>query len=561
MDIPLRIKYDPKGGKQAETAFSRLAQSSLATKVAIGALTAGLVQLGRASVSAALADSKAQAKLDQVLANAGYAQLTEQVNQYIDRTQKAIGITEDELRPAFITLFNTLQDVSAAQSFLTGAMDVAAGTGKDLQTVVDALVKGFNGQRRGLVALQLGLTKTQLETMSLADITDYAFKKFAGSAEAAADSVGGRADRLKISFDEFKESIGQSLINAFTDLDSQGGRSLENLQRDIETIANAIDTVISGTAKAIGFFEGLGRAVTMAFDPKTYTMGRQEYLDALAGRNSNTAGMPSEPPGAALIRIKRENEARTKAAIEAEKRLATQKAKTDKAAQTQQLARERAQKAAEARARAEAAADKAKQAALDELSMKFDIERINIVAAAQKTKDAEAQERLRALLILNTASYNAELVSIEEVMAALGKLGQYKQAQWMEEQRIIAENRRLQQQALAEHAQAIRDLTQEYIRMGNAAAAAASRGDLMKVAQQQATTAQAAYNQNNELFAGIEARFPGILQPGYTYGGTQAAPVNVQVQIGNQTIKDVVVSTVNEATRDGWKFLDGEWYR
>ena len=572
MDIPVRVKWDPKGANQVEGFFERLAKSGIAAKLTITALSAAVAKFAKDSAAAAMADQKLVEQLNRQLITTGWASYTDAITKFLDKAERVNGVIKP-LEPEFLKLFNATDNVAAAQELLNIAFDVAAGTGSDLQTVIGALSAAYTGNRKGLTSLNTGIDKTTLTTAKLETVIKQLANRFKGDAAASSGTYQASIDRLQVSFQKAQETIGYGMMDAFELLNQSGTNAFDSLGRQMDTFARKTADMTVGVASIFSTFREQGKALPGVLNniwAGISNLPFVRFLNVFAKYLELRGQLAQMATAAQQAETDRENRRATSQtatnfdvvnALEAARKADALKAAQEKKSAKEKAARDRATAAAEARRRAEAAADKAKQAALDELSMKFDIERINIVAAAQKTKDAEAQERLRALLILNTASYNAELVSIEEVMAALGKLGQYKQQQWMEEQRIIAENRRLQQQALAEHAQAIRDLTQEYIRMGNAAAAAASRGDLMKVAQQQATTAQAAYNQNNELFAGIEARFPGILQPGYTYGGTQAAPVNVQVQIGNQTIKDVVVSTVNEAARDGWKFLDGEWYR
>ena len=88
------------------------------------------------------------------------------------------------------------------------ALDVAAGTGKDLETVANALGKAYGGNLASLQRLGLGLDQNIIKAKD----TDKAFKiladTFRGQSSAAADSLQGKMDRIKIAFDETKEELG-----------------------------------------------------------------------------------------------------------------------------------------------------------------------------------------------------------------------------------------------------------------------------------------------------------------------------------------------------------------
>ena len=68
------------------------------------------------------------------------------VEQYIARTETAAAVSDTELRPAFANLVRATGDVTKAQELMTVALDVAAGTGKDLETVTEALQEAFQGE-------------------------------------------------------------------------------------------------------------------------------------------------------------------------------------------------------------------------------------------------------------------------------------------------------------------------------------------------------------------------------------------------------------------------------
>ena len=143
--------YNDKGSKKAlkdlaklETSFvnagKKMAKAFGVAAVAAGALA---VKLGKDGVEAAIADQKSQALLANALRNTtGANELAiASVEDYISAQQRAVAVTDDELRPSLATLLNATKDVAQAQSLQNLALDIAAGTQKDLQTVSLALAK------------------------------------------------------------------------------------------------------------------------------------------------------------------------------------------------------------------------------------------------------------------------------------------------------------------------------------------------------------------------------------------------------------------------------------
>ena len=126
----------------------------------------------------------------------------------------ATGVADDELRPAFASLVRVTQDVTTANEGLQLAMDISAGTGKDLASVSDALAKAYGGNYKAL-----GLLSPELKAMiksgaSLDEIMAALSKTFGGQAATAAGTAQGQFKRLNVALDEAKESIGMALLPA-----------------------------------------------------------------------------------------------------------------------------------------------------------------------------------------------------------------------------------------------------------------------------------------------------------------------------------------------------------
>jgi hypothetical protein len=104
--------------------------------------------------------------------------------------------------------------------------------------------------------LGTGLTKADLATGNFALIQDKLTKLFAGQAAAAAETYAGKINRLKVAFDNMKESVGFGLVSAFENLSGPQG-SIAKTTTMIENLGYAISAEISGIGMAFAFAAGV----------------------------------------------------------------------------------------------------------------------------------------------------------------------------------------------------------------------------------------------------------------------------------------------------------------
>ena len=191
-------------GKKAAAAFA----------IAAAAAVAYAGKLAIDGVKSAIEDEQAQLRLANALRTAtgatdGQIQATE---DYISQTALAVGIADDDLRPAFQRLAVSTKSTTEAQKLLTLAIDVSKGSGKDLEGVVNALGKAQDGNTTSLGRLGLGLSKAELSTLSFTEIQTKLSDLYGGAAATNAETFQGRIDRLKVGFDEAKETVGAALL-------------------------------------------------------------------------------------------------------------------------------------------------------------------------------------------------------------------------------------------------------------------------------------------------------------------------------------------------------------
>lgn len=247
-----------KFGKVAGAAFA-------AAGVAAAAYAGKLLVDG---VKAAIEDEAAQAKLAGTLVNVTGA--TEKqiaaVESQITKTSLLTGVTDDELRPSFERLVRATGDSDSALKLQSLALDVAAGSGKSLEAVTNAMAKAQEGNAASLAKLGIGLSAAELKTMSMEEITAKLAETFGGQAAEKADTFAGKMDRLQVAFNEGKETVGSFVLDAITPMVSGFVNSviptIQKLAEELgpkltpvfETLTNYIKDFVIPTFQAIWAF-------------------------------------------------------------------------------------------------------------------------------------------------------------------------------------------------------------------------------------------------------------------------------------------------------------------
>ena len=221
-------QYSDKGSKAAARDIKKLGASfdKFAGKVgkafAIGAAAVGAfaVKIGIDSVKAALADEKSQALLANSLKNTTGAtdEAIAATEAWIDQTQRAYGVVDDDLRPALSKLAAMTGSVTNAQKLLGLAIDVSAGGGVDLNAATNAVTKALQGNYKALKNLGVPITDAMVKSKDLNAVLQLTAKTFGGAASTRANTFEFRMKRLGIAFDEAKESLGKALMPALEGL-------------------------------------------------------------------------------------------------------------------------------------------------------------------------------------------------------------------------------------------------------------------------------------------------------------------------------------------------------
>jgi hypothetical protein len=219
--IPIISEFDGAGISKAIAQFKQLETNGQKAQFAIkkAAVPAGLALAGLAvalgdAAKGAIEDDAAQQKLALTLRNTTGA-TDEQITaseDWISTQGRLLGISDDKLRPALARLATQTHDVQKAQELASLAMDISAGTGKDLSTVTEALAKAAGGSTTALAKLSPELKQMAKDGASADEMMAVLSGTFMDQASVAANTAEGQFKRLSVGLAETKETIGAALL-------------------------------------------------------------------------------------------------------------------------------------------------------------------------------------------------------------------------------------------------------------------------------------------------------------------------------------------------------------
>ena len=285
IDIVIQGDYNDRDIKRAQrdldllgnqsgmtgAAFTKMAGFAAGMGAAVGTAAIQAIQAGAQmaitfgvdGVKAFLDDEAAAARLAKTMENLGLAQATSAVEANIDALQRQTGVADDLLRPAFDRLVRSVGNVDEANKLLALSLDVAGGTGRSLDSVVQALGKAFDGNTGGLSRLGAGLDKATLKTGDMDVITKELADTFGGQAAVKAGTFQGQIDRVSVAFGELQESFGKAFIEGVVSNFSEGtdagdalSQTLNDLTPAVQDLARELGNLASSTPKAFEFAKG-----------------------------------------------------------------------------------------------------------------------------------------------------------------------------------------------------------------------------------------------------------------------------------------------------------------
>jgi hypothetical protein len=215
-------QYTDKGSKAARRDIMKLGKdfdkfAGKATKafgLAAAASAAFAVKIGVDAVKGAMEDQKQQIALATALRNTTGAtnEAIAATVTYLDKLELLVGVDNNQLIPSLQILTQATKDVTQAQALQSLALDISAGTTKDLASVSLALAKAIGGNVGALTRLGVPLDADAVKAKDLNAILKSLGETFAGQAEQRAGTFEFRLIKLQLAFNQIIDQIGYALI-------------------------------------------------------------------------------------------------------------------------------------------------------------------------------------------------------------------------------------------------------------------------------------------------------------------------------------------------------------
>ena len=334
----------------------------------------GVGAFARSAVNAFIESEKAAAKLRTTVSNLGLEFEQPGIETYLKNLSLQFGIVDESLIPGFQRLLIVTKDVAQAQSLFETALNVAAGTGKDLTAVSTSLSKAYLGDNAALGRLGVGLSKAQLKSASLLELQNTLNVNFAGQAQAAVEGYAGSMAKLTVAVDKSKEAIGKGLLDALAALSNSN---------DIDTFTIKM---VNAAGKIGSAFRVVGDVIGLLNPNASIKVGNKfvRKSDVMKQNVGGYSGIPDTRTTQAITKARKEefNIITKKNALENKN--------------------------------------------VEELRKKFDLERIGLTTALNQATDEETKLRLKAQLAIldNNEALAKKLLAELEAAEALKKLAE-----------------------------------------------------------------------------------------------------------------------------------------
>jgi len=240
-------------GKKDISAFDK-SVTNLGKSLAGAFSAATILSFSKTAIRAFAADQAAAKSLELQLINTGNAFKADEVESYIKSLEKTYAILTD-LRGPFKTLLNVTGSVETSQRLLNSALNISAGTGESLDSVISAITLGLRGQTKGIKGLNTGIDANIIASGDMNKIMLALEERFKGQAKARLDTFAGKMDELTLGTKLATKAIGKGLVEALEILG--GDKSISNLATDFENLGDNIAWAIVQMARLISKIDGL----------------------------------------------------------------------------------------------------------------------------------------------------------------------------------------------------------------------------------------------------------------------------------------------------------------
>lgn len=282
LSLPIVSKFDPKGVTDAQNAFGRLGKFAnnvgplIAGAFAIGAV--GAVAFAGEAIKAAAESDRISRGLENAIKNAGVfgntdADIHKATTALEDHAQKLgelIGV-DDEVLTSIERTWMAVPELAGLgtagiENLMKVTADVAAGTGKDIESIGGAFIKIAGNEETAMGKLaRMGIvfTDQQKETyQGFLDANDqigaqkYLIDELGKTYQGSAEAMASPLDRVSVIFGNIMETIGTYLMPAVSTLADYFQKVSDNMKtnKDFQDFLKTVGDNASAMVDAfIGF--------------------------------------------------------------------------------------------------------------------------------------------------------------------------------------------------------------------------------------------------------------------------------------------------------------------
>lgn len=264
---------------------------------------AGAAALGLKSVVDAA--SNAQVVLGQTSvavndAGLSWEEYGRRVQDASTRISKSSGFDDEKVMQSFAFFVRGQRDVEKSLQLASLAADVARGRYVDLDTATMLVNKAAMGQTGALRRAGIQIDKNATATQALAILQE----RYAGAAQTYANSAAGSADKLRVSFENLRETVGNALLPTVIQLNSAGAESsdfLSNLGVKSSDLASAfakVSMVTPGFGPMIGELKLLNKVLSDSAQKMVeLTSAARAAAEAIVAPGEGSLGRPNASTG------------------------------------------------------------------------------------------------------------------------------------------------------------------------------------------------------------------------------------------------------------------------
>lgn len=285
------------------TAFKAVAGAAVVAATALAAFTAD-------AIKGAIEDERSNILLTAALKARGFEmdKLTPKIEEQIAAAQR-LGKSDDEVRSGLEIGSRYFKNQTRLLKANSLATTISAVTGEDMATVMGKIGKAVNGSTRGLAAL-IGPIK---KGAKFTDIYTQANDKFAGVADALANSTSGRMLAAQEKFNEAMDEFGAKFLPIVSDvltwISEKGFPAFQKALDDISPVVNDLwKNYVEPLATSVGdLFATLDNAdfslLDLALAPIKFTFDALKVaIDAIVAGLKFIQGTPAQKVAFAAAR-------------------------------------------------------------------------------------------------------------------------------------------------------------------------------------------------------------------------------------------------------------------